>query len=125
MRTIKSKKIITIMKKKYSDFMSHYAFAILNFYLVQLLLVQEIHHFGPTDNDLDWSKSNGPSGFGPTNTLTRFLIHTINFKPFLGSGKKPKVKARAAELNAEPELFQFIANITSDKVQSSKISYPS
>ena len=39
-----------------------------------------------------------------------FLIHTINFKPFLGSGKKPKVKARAAELNAEPELFQFIAN---------------
>ena len=41
-----------------------------------------------------------------------FFIHTINFKPFLGSGKKPKVKARAAEQNAEPELFQFIANIT-------------
>ena len=35
----------------------------------------------------------------------------MNFKPFLGSGKKPKVKARAAELNAEPELFQFIADI--------------
>ena len=40
----------------------HYAFAILNFYLVQLILVQGIHHFGPTDN--------GPSGFGPRNTLT-------------------------------------------------------
>ena len=38
--------------------------------------------------------------------------YTINFKPSLGTGKKPKVKARAAELNAEPELFQFIANIT-------------
>ena len=25
---------------------------------------------------------------------------------------KPKVRARAAELNAEPELFQFKANIT-------------
>ena len=25
---------------------------------------------------------------------------------------KPKVQARAAELNAEPELFQFKANIT-------------
>ena len=28
------------------------------------------------------------------------------------SGMKPKVQARAAELNAEPELFQFKANIT-------------
>ena len=27
-------------------------------------------------------------------------------------GMKPKVRARAAELNAEPELFQFKANIT-------------
>ena len=39
-----------------------YALAILNFCQVQLKLVQGIHHFGPTDNDLDWSKSNGPSG---------------------------------------------------------------
>ena len=29
-----------------------------------------------------------------------------------GSGMKPKVQARAVELNAEPELFQFKANIT-------------
>ena len=29
-----------------------------------------------------------------------------------GSGMKPKFRARAAELNAEPELFQFKANIT-------------
>ena len=29
-----------------------------------------------------------------------------------GSGMKPKVRARAAELNPEPEVFQFKANIT-------------
>ena len=43
-------------------------------YLVQLILVQGIHHFGPTDNYLDRSKSNGPSGFGPRNTLTLFEV---------------------------------------------------
>ena len=35
--------------------------------------------------------------------------HTGNV---FGSGMKPKVRARAAELNAEPELFQFKANMT-------------
>ena len=30
------------------------------------ILVQLTLH---TDNDLDWSKSNGPSGFSPMNTL--------------------------------------------------------
>ena len=30
----------------------------------------------------------------------------------VGSGMKPKARARAAELNAEPELFKFKANIT-------------
>ena len=41
-----------------------------------------------------------------------FFITTANFYRFLGSDMKPKVRARAAELNAEPELFQFKANIT-------------
>ena len=30
----------------------------------------------------------------------------------LGSGMKPKIRALAAELNAQPGLFQFKANIT-------------
>ena len=33
-------------------------------------------------------------------------------KGLIWSGMKPKVRARAAELNAEPELFKFKANIT-------------
>ena len=43
-----------------------------------------------------------------------------------GSGMKPKVRARAAELNAEPELFKLKANITYlIKSKAVKISYPS
>ena len=41
----------------------------------------------------------------------RFANYTRMFNKFL-SGMKPKVRARAAELNAEPEIFQFKANIT-------------
>ena len=29
--------------------------------------------FGPSDIYLDWSKSSGPSGFGPKNTLTPII----------------------------------------------------
>ena len=38
-------------------------------------------------------------------------ISTNTDKRNFGSGMKPKVRAGAAELNAEPELFQFKANI--------------
>ena len=31
--------------------------------------------FGPFDIHLDWSKSSGPSGFGPRNTLTLIKYH--------------------------------------------------
>ena len=43
--------------------------------------------------------------------------YTVSVRPQLRTtkvrlGMKSKVRARAAELNAEPELFQFKANIT-------------
>ena len=40
--------------------------------MVQLVFSPRNTLFGPIDNDLDWSKSNGPSGFGPRNTVTQF-----------------------------------------------------
>ena len=43
--------------------------------------------------------------------LKRFFYKALP-TDYLGFGMKPKVRALAAELNAEPELFQFKANIT-------------
>ena len=61
------------------------------------------HHFGTTGH-----RNTGSGQLVPIEISKKNHICDT----FLGSGKKPKVKARAAELNAEPELFQFIANIT-------------
>ena len=40
------------------------------------------------------------------------VCKSTDLQVYKWSGMKSKVRARAAELNAEPELFQFKANIT-------------
>ena len=43
--------------------------------------------------------------------ITPFILNDTK-TPRRRSGMKPKVRARAAHLNAEPELFHFKANVT-------------
>ena len=49
----------------------------------------------------------------PNSTYLQSVMESYGFPTSkAGSGMKPKVRARAAELNAEPELFKFKTNIT-------------